>query len=183
MHDTPDNPVEVVPAETGGRGQTLSRQALDAVLVAHRDWLATEGIHGRQADLRGTDLRGCSFWRADLRHALLNGCDLRSTNLDHADLTQASLVGARLNGASLWESRLQQAVLAQADLHGANLDHADLSDTDLTQVDLTGASLWGARLHGADLRLVIGVTPAQLATASSDGRTRLPPPGTAEAPR
>lgn len=152
-------------------------QALDSALLAHREWLESEGRQGRQADLRNADLSGRSFWRADLRRARFDGSDLRSADLDHADLRGATFDHASLEQASLWNARLANARLCETVLRGANLDHADLCGATLSGADCTDASFWGARLHGADLRTAIGLMSDQLSNASGDQGTRLPDRG------
>lgn len=135
----------VPPPSPGGRA---APDDLAAVLDSHRAWVASDGRRGERADLRGLDLAGRSFWRADLRRALLDQADLTGADLDHADLRGASLPGARLAGASLWEAKLGMADLRNADLSGAKLDHADLRGAELTGAGMDGASLTSARLDG-----------------------------------
>lgn len=78
---------------------------------------------------------------------------------------RADLVGARLAGVDL----------RGCDLRGALLLGADLRRVDLRGADLIGADLRGADLSGADLSDALYVTDPQLAGASGDAATRLPP--------
>ncbi|WP_327290993.1 pentapeptide repeat-containing protein [Streptomyces sp. NBC_01198] len=78
-------------------------------------------------------------------------------------------------GADLMGSRLRGADLRGADLRGALLIGADLRGADLRGADLLGADLRGADLGGADVRDALFLTGPQLAAASGDPATRLPP--------
>jgi uncharacterized protein YjbI with pentapeptide repeats len=62
-----------------------------------------------RAGLRGLDLSGFNFSRADLQ-----GADLRGTNLNGANLS-----GAHLEGANFFKTVLDGANLAEAFLYGA----------------------------------------------------------------
>jgi len=73
---------------------------------------------GRDADLRG----------ADLRDANLRGADLRWADLRDANLGWANLRGADLRWADLRDADLRGADLGGADLRDANLGWADLRD-------------------------------------------------------
>lgn len=78
-------------------------------------------------------------------------------------------------GADLMGSRLRRADLRGADLRGAYLIGADLRGADLRGADLLGADFRGADLRGADVRGALFLTAAQMAAASGDSATRLPP--------
>ena len=71
-------------------------------------------------------------------------------------------------------AQLDRADLRGADLRGAYLIGADLTGADLRLADLLGADLRGAELAGADLSTSLFLTPAQLASARGNRRTRLP---------
>lgn len=81
------------------------------------------------------------------------------------DRRGADLIGAVLAGADL-----RGATLRGAYLIGADLRDADLRDTDLLGTDLRGADLAGANLDGA-----LFLLQAQLASATGDAGTILPP--------
>jgi uncharacterized protein YjbI with pentapeptide repeats len=104
------------------------------------------GANLREADLRGADLCGADLCGADLRGADLCGADLRG-----ADLCGADLCGANLCGADLCGANLRGADLCGADLCGANLRGADLCGANLRGADLCGANLREADLCGANL--------------------------------
>ena len=84
-------------------------------------------VRGKEANLRGADLRGANLCGAHLGGAYLCG---------------AHLGGAYLCGAHLWE----------ANLGGADLRGADLGEANLGEANLRGAYLGGAYLGMADLR-------------------------------
>ena len=65
--------------------------------------------------------------------------------------------GARLRGAQLAQAFLTQADLSNADLRGAGLQGAILN----------GANFTGANLDQVDLRGALGITAAQVCSASS----------------
>jgi uncharacterized protein YjbI with pentapeptide repeats len=136
----------------------------------------------QQADLRGADLTGaklmeCIVQMGDLSQSCLRGADLQKADLTGADLSGADLSGADLRLAQLEGIRIvpdkdiPRARFVRADLRGADLQDADLGDA-----DLSGADLSGADLRGATLTAVTGLTEAQLASATTDARTRPPVP-------
>lgn len=111
--------------------------------------------HRRVADLlrqTSAQVRGRS---AEVRSARGRSAVRRGTELLAADLSGADLRGA--------------------DLAGALLIGADLRRADLRVADLIGADLRGADLRGADLSTTLFVAPPQVAAATGDGATRLPP--------
>lgn len=69
---------------------------------------------------------------------------------------------------------LTGARLAGLDLGGEDLSDVNLFDADLRGTDLTGADLRGADLRGANLEAARGLTRAQVESAVTDRRTRLP---------
>lgn len=114
----------------------------DPILVRHREWLASAGLQGEPADLRGADLRGTILDSADLRHALLAGADLEKAEIASSDLSNADLTGANLAGA-----RLQQTNLKNARLTNADFETADLSTVrNLRETQLGGCNLAFVRL-------------------------------------
>ncbi|QXC59692.1 pentapeptide repeat-containing protein [Aquihabitans sp. G128] len=82
-----------------------------------------------------------------------------------ADHRGADLVGARLRSTDLRGATFRAAYLLGADLRGADLRFADL----------LGADLRGAKLAGADLTDALFLTAFQLAGATGDRTTVLPP--------
>ncbi|MGW4933486.1 pentapeptide repeat-containing protein [Streptomyces sp. NPDC004166] len=128
--------------------------------------LGSMGRTGRaelaETDLRGVELRGLSFERADMQQCLLRGGDLRHTILREAQLDGTDLRGARLEGADLTAARLagadlrgaeiKEAVLIDCSLSSARLEDAWASSAFLRRADLFSARLDRARLDGADLR-------------------------------
>jgi len=88
--------VKIVPEQT-------IQEKLGDVLVAHFEYIASDGENGRRLDLHG---------------AFIPGADLRDVNLNNADLTDATLNNADLSDASLAESNLAGADLSDAKLTG-----------------------------------------------------------------
>ena len=102
----------------------MKQEKLNEIIAEHAKWL--EGLGGRRADLRETDLCHANLCRADLCEA-----DLGHANLYEADLGHANLYGADLRGADL----------CHVNLYGADLREADLCHTNLHQANLEGAKL------------------------------------------
>lgn len=82
-------------------------------LIADR---VAKGESLARADLRGLDLSGISFDRADLTAAKLGGCNL----------ARSTFRGANLFMASLWQTDCKDAVFDGANLEEADLDLANL---------------------------------------------------------
>jgi hypothetical protein len=149
-----------------------------------------QSLNLRQVDLRGVDLQEAHLEGADLKYSHLEGADLaraslagallsqahleqanlQGTHLEGAYLGRAHLEGATLQGAHLEQAILRGAYLARTDFTGAHLERADLGGA-----DLAGAVLSEAHLEGADLTEAIHLTWEQIAVASIDPTTRLPP--------
>ncbi len=127
-----------------------------------------------KADLRRADLRGAVLEEAVLREANLELARLTGANLEGAELQGATLYGADLGSIGLNRADLRHANLAYANLQDASLFEADLSGADLTAANLHGASLEGADLRAANLGLPVGLTQAQIDSACTGSRTRLP---------
>ena len=117
------------------------------------------GADLREADLRGSVLRGVSrgddplpgvnLSEANLRNANLKGTQLREANLSKADLVGAILRGSVLIGANLSSAKLEHADLSTALLREANLSKAGLAGANLRNAKLSGANFSGANLRGA----------------------------------
>ena len=83
--------------------------------------------------------------------ANLKGADLQGEDFYRANLSGANLIGANLKGADLGNANLQGANLSDANLQGANLRYADLSGADLTNANLQGADLYETNLCDTNL--------------------------------
>ena len=105
-----------------------------------------------------------NLWMTDLRGAELEGAVFRRADFRFADLHNVVFWKSDLRGALLYGANLTDTVLEGADLSGANISGADLS----------GANLKGADLKGADLSGVRNLTQAQLDSANFDKTTKLP---------
>lgn len=139
--------------------QDHSRGDLEAILDENKQWFASEGEHGRPADLAGADLSRLDIDKLDFSGALLLDAAFDGSNLKHSIFT-----GADLHKASFQDALLQMSVLRNtfafgadfsraklwgADFSGADLSHAIFTDSELDEAVLTEASMWQARLDGA----------------------------------
>ncbi|MGA1601538.1 MAG: protein kinase domain-containing protein [Prochlorothrix sp.] len=90
------------------------------------------------------------------------------TNLQGADLTNATLSKANFN-----QSNLRDAILVRAYMNYTNLQNADLRGADLSYAHLSNANLKGANLSGANLTGA-KITDTQLAQAKTSWNTTMP---------
>ena len=65
------------------------------MIEAHKLWVSSEGMEGKQADLSGLDLTGA---RLDDRE--FSGADFSEAMLQNASFTEARMVGTRLDGTN-----------------------------------------------------------------------------------
>jgi uncharacterized protein YjbI with pentapeptide repeats len=141
---------------------TLRRKSYfsDTLVIAYFDALAADKIADpkkldavkQTLNLRGLNLEGAVFLKADLRKVDLRDAQLQGASLAGAQLQGAILDGAQLQGATLDWAKLQGANLNNAKLQGANLDNASLQGATLSTAELQGASLHLAELQGASLK-------------------------------
>jgi hypothetical protein len=131
--------------------KTFTREELDAILEAHKLWLSSGFIQGKQADLSYADLRYANLRYANLSYANLRYANLRYANLSYANLRSANLSSANLSYANLRSANLSYADLSYADLRYANLSSANLSYANLRSANLSSANLSYANLRSANL--------------------------------
>jgi uncharacterized protein YjbI with pentapeptide repeats len=93
--------------------------ALEEKLALHREWLESEGVSGKKADLAGAEVEGQELIGVHLRYADLHDANLRASDLLLADLRDACLVRADLEDACLVGTNLEAA-----NLEGATLETA-----------------------------------------------------------
>ena len=106
--------------------------ALEETLASHKEWIESQGVLGRKADLAGKKLEG----------AELVGVNLRYAELQDANLKEADLLLADLRDACLVRTKLDEACLVGTNLEGANLESASLeSAMGLVPRQLAGANL------------------------------------------
>lgn len=103
------------------------------------------------ADLRGMDLRGLDFSKANLRGADLTECRFAGARLTEARMGRAKLIEADFSGCNLSEADLSLADCTRATFFEANLANTRMVGTILRQADLTQADCTGADLAGGDL--------------------------------
>jgi hypothetical protein len=138
------------------------------------DFQAAASALGRMQTLRKPgnpplNLRRVRLPRVHLEGAILDDTRMRRSRLDWADLE-----GAHLQRAGLQFAQLAHANLQKANLEGAELSYADLREARLGGADLSGADLGGAHLEGADLTDVKNLTQAQVDSAFTNEKTKLP---------
>ena len=121
-----------------------TKEELKQILLAHEEWLKSDGGKGARANLSGAGL-----YRANLSGANLSGANLSGANLYRANLSWANLSGANLSGTDLYRANLYGADLSWANLSGANLYGAGLSGASLSGANLSGTDLYRANLSGA----------------------------------
>jgi hypothetical protein len=130
----------------------ISPDAQGAIWVlGKRRWAVPRGV---VLDLSGLSLQGVSAWGADFSGATFEG---------------SRLYGADFSNAVLISASFKYAELGRARLRGAHLERADLRFSALEGADLDGAHLEGADLRRLDLRRTVGLTPAQLNSANTEG--------------
>jgi TIR domain/Pentapeptide repeats (8 copies) len=110
----------------------------------------------READLKGMELRGADFSKANLNDTNFSNADLRRVNFDYAsfsgaNLRRANLRKASLDGVTFYAANLSEANLSKTDLHSARFLQADLSWANLRGADLQWAEIYDTKLNGADL--------------------------------
>ena len=132
----------------------IEKIKIDGILSLHSKWLKNRG-DGKQAYLKG----------ADLREIYLRGTNLEEANLEEVNLEQADLEEVILKGASLEKANLERASLMETDLRGAHLEEANLKEACLIDADLEQANLGGANLMEANLRYA-NLTDAYLVGAN-----------------
>lgn len=123
--------------ETDFARKKPSDWAFEEKLASHKEWVDSQGVLGRRADL------SC----AQLEEAELIGVNLRHSDLHAANLKSADMLLTDLRDACLMRANLQEACLVGANLEGANLEGATLdSAMGLVPRQLAGATLRDATL-------------------------------------
>ena len=130
MSNPPDGPLDVLPAGP-------SDWAFEERLASHKEWVESQGLTGKRADLSCAELEGAELISVNLRYADLHAANLKSADLLLTDLRDACLVRANL----------QESCLVGANLEGANLEGASMD----TAMGLVPRQLAGATLRDASL--------------------------------
>lgn len=109
-----------------------------------------------QIDLREADLSGSHLWGANLTEADLSGANLSMAKLEGAHLPRTTLTKANLRWSNfsqteLIEANLSMAIFGGVTFSGANLYRAYFGAANLQNVNLSGADLSYAYLRGANL--------------------------------
>lgn len=132
-----DDDLEPAPTETSSAAAPMpaSDWEFEEKLAMHREWLESQGVSGKKADLAGAELDAHEMIGVQLRHADLHDANLRAADLLLADLRDACLVRADL----------EDACLVGTNLEGANLEGATLE----TAMGLVPRQLAGANLRDA----------------------------------
>jgi len=104
--------------------QRLIREDLNQLLVAHREYIASEGKEGKKLILSNANLEGVFLEGADLKEV-----DLRKANLQNANLKETFLLGTQFNEANLQDADLTNAKgLLASQIAGANVCGAKLPE-------------------------------------------------------
>lgn len=144
---------------------------LDEQILAHMQWVASGGRHGRQLVLRDIDLRKgpnmsgkvftamrankCMFAEMDLR-----GIELQGAHMDDSDFRKCLFQSADLRGARFRHSIMQRANFSRANMNPLVLKKPDgvifhfpcrLEDASLRGAVFEGARLMEARFGRCDL--------------------------------
>jgi uncharacterized protein YjbI with pentapeptide repeats len=151
----------------------LDFMLFDEIEKLHREWLATDGKNGKQADLSNLDIG--SPIMTDLRQANLSGSDLTKLqfNTGVVYLSRANLKGAtigawtreylQLDGADLSHTKWKGTATKLANLSGANLRGAELSEVDFEGANFSNADFSNSKWVAASLQQanLSGVNAAQ----------------------
>lgn len=112
---------------------------LHAIVVAHKLWIDSKTIDGRQASLRGAPLE-------DIR---LLDVNLSRSILVKALVSRSLLHGVDLNNSDLSESNFEGSTLTEVDFSGANLTSANISSAVGSRLNFTGVQAKDAKFCGA----------------------------------
>lgn len=85
-------------------------------------------------DLRGRNLRGANFSRANMEGVDLRMCDLKGCNFSGANLYRAKLASADLTGSALRRTYAGYVNFGKAVIVGCDVTGADFSGSDMHQV-------------------------------------------------
>lgn len=140
------------------------------------------GLPDSAAYMKGIDLQGANFKRADLRGSRLAGSFRERVNLRNADFTDANLEEAKLDrldmagitatGTNFTHASLTHAILKGADLTRAQFASADLNYANIADATVSQTEFARAFFGQIQSRNLIGI-PASLpvAVASAIGMT------------
>ena len=103
-------------------------------------------------DLRGADLTGAFFVRADLRRARLDGANLGDAVMEGANLTLARIAYANFRGARMESARFSQATIRGAVFVAARMRSADFLRADISETDFRNANFRNADFTDASFR-------------------------------
>ncbi len=115
----------------------MTQKDVVVALQQHKNWVNNRAT-GKQADLRGADLRKVNFEGADLRYVDFRAANLSGSDLSHADCRQADFRGADLTGAvcvgtNFINARMEGANLQGIDLRLAVMEYAQMSGVNLAK--------------------------------------------------
>jgi uncharacterized protein YjbI with pentapeptide repeats len=130
-----------VPVESEAIPSRASDWAFEEKLASHKEWVESQGVAGKRADLSCAQLGEAEFIGVNLRYADLHAANLKAADLLLTDLRDACLVRANL----------EEACLVGANLEGANLEGAMMA----TAMGLVPRQLAGATLRDAVLPAAI----------------------------
>ena len=122
----------------------------------------------------GQSCQNCNLFQADLSYREGQKMNLSCARLRQSNFSLATYDDMNLSGANLSVSNLFGARFNRTNFSNADLQNASAVGTFFGSSTLTGANLAGANLSGADMKLVRGLTQAQLNRACGDDSTQLP---------
>jgi uncharacterized protein YjbI with pentapeptide repeats len=130
MANPPGSPMDMLPAAP-------SDWAFEEKLASHKEWVESQGVTGKRADLSCAALEGAELIGVNLRYVDFHAANLKAADLLLTDLRDACLVRANL----------QEACLVGANLEGANLEGASMDSA----MGLVPRQLAGSILRDASL--------------------------------
>ena len=130
MANPPGAPLDMLPAAP-------SDWAFEEKLASHKEWVESQGVTGKRADLSCAALEGAELIGVNLRYVDFHAANLKAADLLLTDLRDACLVRANL----------QEACLVGANLEGANLEGASMDSA----MGLVPRQLAGSILRDASL--------------------------------
>lgn len=125
-----------------------------------------DGVYLPRAQFQDATFPTSVFTRGFLAQANFSRVKATGITFEGTVLARADFSGAQMEAATF----ARQVSLQRARFRGTNLRVADFGHADVRDADFTGADL-----SGANLAHVRGLTVAQIAGATMDGLTELPP--------
>ncbi len=136
--------------------EPLGQEAVDAMVVAHLEFLDSGGRGGRfeRLEVSGIPLNVYTGAGEEGEQLVMRSKRLEAgVSLTERDLSYGDFSGSICEGVDFTGTNFEGAILTDAFFKGAVFDHCDLEGVDLTGSDLSNASFRGANLKNADLEI------------------------------